>query len=571
MLLALFTSPSRRGVMSFRNTPHLQALRRSPKSVIASDRITVVPSIGNTARFSSTKFSLDDYNSMKVSELRELLKIRGLAVSGIKAQLVDRLAVGKIDTRKVEKKPRRETKMKPMPTEDDDRLDDNVEDELAGLVGQLKPTEGGESNNEKKMGKKTKDHNELPNNLVFAKEDDKDDDGWDDDDVEDDEVDPNKTVGEPRSEPRSERQKRRKEKYPKGESKGNDSITFKEDFQGTRVFVQGLAKDATWKELKDHFKIIGSVVFASVSIDKKTGRSKQCGIVQFETPAMAEKAIHEMRDHPMNGEKLYVRKDVQESRDGSNSKKAGGRDERFGNNDRPDYKTALPTEWKRANDEAEDGGGDNWYNLKDDELKEIEDLIEKRDKQRRQNNYKMSDQIRNELKEEFGIHLDDRLKLWWTDTKHGGVPGAVSDIKGEGRWGKVKSWTQIPTNPESDSMVDSELVMGLLLKRDRARKKKDFDTADDLLQKAHGSPKGGLGLRIHDESRTWRIWTERAPPRKGETPAGYEKLTPDQMCLQIVTENEPDKVDEMVQLLKKFPGREWNIFKRLKDRYDSSE
>mmetsp|Transcript_39046 Transcript_39046/g.63987 ORF Transcript_39046/g.63987 Transcript_39046/m.63987 type:complete len:105 (+) Transcript_39046:2-316(+) len=100
--------------------------------------------------------------------------------------------------------------MKPMPTEDDDRSDYNVEDELAGLVGQLKPTEGGESNNEKKMGKKTEDHKRMPNNLVFAKEDDKDDDGWDEDDVEDDEVDPNKTVGEPRPEPRSERQKKKK-------------------------------------------------------------------------------------------------------------------------------------------------------------------------------------------------------------------------------------------------------------------------------------------------------------------------------------------------------------------------
>merc|ERR1712086_389770 len=136
----------------------------------------------------------------------------------------------------------------------------------------------------------------------------------------------------------------------------------------------------------------------------------------------------------------------------------------------------------------------------------------------------------------MGVHLDDRLKLWWTDTKHGGVPELVSDIKGEGRWGKPKPWKQIPTGDKNDAMVDSNLVMDLLLKRDGARRKKDFATADGLLARAVSSPSGGLTLRVHDESRTWRIWTERPPPRKGEIPASYEKLTQER-CLEIGKEN----------------------------------
>ena len=69
-------------------------------------------------------------------------------------------------------------------------------------------------------------------------------------------------------------------------------------------------------------------VFASVSIDKQTGKSKQCGIVQFETPNMAQMAIREMRYHPMDGAKLYVRGDVQESskRDISRDRGVGGGD-----------------------------------------------------------------------------------------------------------------------------------------------------------------------------------------------------------------------------------------------------
>ena len=273
-----------------------------------------------------------------------------------------------------------------------------------------------------------------------------------------------------------------------------------------------------------------------------------------------------MRNHPLHGATLYVRKDVQESRQGGSSRGVRG-----SNYDRPENKSALPTEWRRANDEAKDGGGDEWYNLTDKELKEIVGLIEKRDKQRRQKNYKMSDKFRDELKHEYGVHLDDRHKLWWTDTKHGGVPELLSKIKGEGRWGKQKPWRQIPTDEKSDGMVDSNLVMDLLSKRDRARKKKDFVAADELLARANSSPSGGLTLRIHDEDRTWRVWTAAPPPRKGETPAGYEKLSPEEMCLRIVEENEPEKVDEIKQLLKKFPGREWNIMKRLKERYPSRD
>ena len=347
--------------------------------------------------------------------------------------------------------------------------------------------------------------------------------------------DPNQTVGTPSldEEPVSERK------------------TFKEDFLGTRVFVQGLSERTTWKELKDHFQIAGSVVFASVSIDRQTGRSKQHGIVQFETPEEAKEAIKVMRSHPLDGEKLYVREDVQESRKGSRVMNVENR-----------YDNEVPNEWKRANDEQADGSGEDWYNLKDDELKEIEGLIRKRDAQRRQRNYKMSDKIREQLKLDFGVHLDDRLKMWWTETQDGGVPDAISDIKGEGRWGKRQPWRQIPT--PSDDKVDTEHVMKLLAKRDRARKIKDFDTADEMLELAHKAPEGDLGLRIHDESRTWRIWTEKPPSRHHE---GSGDQGPAEMCLNLVKEHEPEKIAEVQSLLSKFQGREWNIYKRLRERY----
>eukprot|EP00538_Stauroneis_constricta_P014169 CAMPEP_0119568228 /NCGR_PEP_ID=MMETSP1352-20130426/38281_1 /TAXON_ID=265584 /ORGANISM="Stauroneis constricta, Strain CCMP1120" /LENGTH=133 /DNA_ID=CAMNT_0007617591 /DNA_START=6 /DNA_END=404 /DNA_ORIENTATION=- len=58
-------------------------------------------------------------------------------------------------------------------------------------------------------------------------------------------------------------------------------------FRTTRVFVEGIPDGVSWQTLKDHFRDSmedSQVVFASVSVDPETGRSKGHGIVQFETP-----------------------------------------------------------------------------------------------------------------------------------------------------------------------------------------------------------------------------------------------------------------------------------------------
>lgn len=498
MLVSLFASSSLRrswsSVLAFQlsrpTTHHHHVTRGFYKSAIT--------------RYAQT----EDYSGMKVSELRDLLRERGLAVSGIKAELVGRLA-----------------------------SNEGKDDPAAGLADELS------SNNKK-----------LPANLIFANDDDEDDDPWD----SDEQVDPNQTAVS--AELPYEQQEKKKTTTMKRQNKRPTSVKS-EDFLSTRVFVQNIPKNVNdWKDLKDHFKVAGEVAYASISVDRRTGESKQCGIVQFETPEEAKKAIRIMRDHPMNGEKLYVREDVQETRQ-PRERRGNGNKSMYGDED--SFKTRLATEWKRANDPDVDGSGNQWYNLKDDELKEIEAIIQKRDKQRRLKNYKMSDQLRDELKEEFGVHLDDRLKLWWTDTQHGGVPGVVSELKGEGRWGKRQPWRQIPTSPESDAKVDSDLVMSLLEKRDKARRGKDFETADALLERAYSAPEGDLGLRIHDESRTWRIWTTERPASKKHG----SDMSPAELCLQIVSDNEPDKLDEMKALLSKFPGREWNILKKVRSRY----
>ena len=370
-----------------------------------------------------------------------------------------------------------------------------------------------------------------------------------------------------------------------------DNQSFRQDFRGTRCFVQGIPEGTSWQDLKDHFRVAGQVVFASVSVDPRTGESKGHGIVQFETTEMAQNAIDIMRDHPLFGtHTLFVREDVQENENAQLQKKG-----------------PTPSKWKCANE-------DNAEYLSEDESTAIKALIKARDDARRRKKYQVSDRIRDDLKETYGVFLDDRLKLWWTSIDGSKVPQTIQEIKGDGRWKlKLRPWRQIPTTPENDACVNPDLVNGLLAQRDVARREQDFSTADVLLREARESPDGDLELRIHDESRTWRVWTEAPPPpsihhQQPRLDRGYEdrndrwdnetegddgddddddlefelsifkdkdpiemRKQAAQQCMDIVKEVAPEKVQEVRTLLNKFPGREFAILKKLKRTYANKE
>lgn len=148
--------------------------------------------------YMSSKKDFYDYNSLKVSELRDLLQKNGLPVIGIKAELVDRLTKANIK---------------------------------------------GAGNTKIVNGRGAK----LPPNLAFLKQNgdteewdnEEIDDEEDDEDDEDDEFDPNHTVLEP---PKAGKSVSKRET-------GDRQKNSQDDFQSTRVFVQGIPKDATWQEV----------------------------------------------------------------------------------------------------------------------------------------------------------------------------------------------------------------------------------------------------------------------------------------------------------------------------------
>eukprot|EP00899_Mesostigma_viride_P009455 jgi/Mesvir1/18510/Mv14018-RA.1 len=90
--------------------------------------------------------------------------------------------------------------------------------------------------------------------------------------------------------------------YSQGGSDG--TITL-----GRRVYVSNLTYETTWKDLKDHFRAMGNVLYADVLTDPATGKSKGCGIVEFEHASQALAAIAHLSNTNLGGRLILVRED----------------------------------------------------------------------------------------------------------------------------------------------------------------------------------------------------------------------------------------------------------------------
>ena len=160
-----------------------------------------------------------------------------------------------------------------------------------------------------------------------------------------------------------------------------------------RVFVQGLPPSVTWRELKDHFRIAGNVVYGNVTTDRDTGISKGFGVVEYETHEEAQYAIEIMQDHPLEGSVLNVREDRDR---GSNR----------GWNNRP-WTPQRNVEWARARDDpTADGSEEDAARAE-----AVYEALVERDGHRSSRWFDEADRIRDELWEQ-GIGVDDQRKVW---------------------------------------------------------------------------------------------------------------------------------------------------------------
>ncbi|KAJ1416207.1 hypothetical protein B484DRAFT_454353 [Ochromonadaceae sp. CCMP2298] len=83
---------------------------------------------------------------------------------------------------------------------------------------------------------------------------------------------------------------------------------------GGRLYIGNLDFKVRWFDLKDHFKTIGPVIRADVSMEDDGVRSKGYGIVEYASGQDAAKAIEQLNDSLLNGRPINVREDREEKR-----------------------------------------------------------------------------------------------------------------------------------------------------------------------------------------------------------------------------------------------------------------
>lgn len=200
---------------------------------------------------------------------------------------------------------------------------------------------------------------------------------------------------------------------------------FRDNFQGTRCFVENLSFDTDWQSLKDAFSYEGyPIVYASVSTHRDTGRSKGHGIVQFETAHAAEHAIAEMTGYELDGRFINVRPDFQERqrRDGTSA----GRGE--GARGKAKSESWMNREWSRVEGT---GDGTDDANVVEGEVNE---LLSKRDGAREARDFEVADGLLEDL-ERMGVYVDDarRQRVWWVGRRADGQESRRGSRAARGR------------------------------------------------------------------------------------------------------------------------------------------
>lgn len=75
------------------------------------------------------------------------------------------------------------------------------------------------------------------------------------------------------------------------------------------LYVGNLAYETSWQDLKDHMRAAGNVDTAKIITGQSDGRSKGCGIVVYQRPQDAARAIRELQNSELDGRPIYIRED----------------------------------------------------------------------------------------------------------------------------------------------------------------------------------------------------------------------------------------------------------------------
>ncbi|MBU4016938.1 RNA-binding protein [Patescibacteria group bacterium] len=107
-----------------------------------------------------------------------------------------------------------------------------------------------------------------------------------------------------------------------------------------KLFVGGISWDTTESSLKDFFAKAGTVISATIIIDRYTGKSKGFGFVEMSTDEEAEKAKNELNGQSLDGRSIVINEArPQQPRENNYSGgNGGGKNYGGGNDKRRDYR-----------------------------------------------------------------------------------------------------------------------------------------------------------------------------------------------------------------------------------------
>ncbi|EKX42499.1 hypothetical protein GUITHDRAFT_141172 [Guillardia theta CCMP2712] len=125
------------------------------------------------------------------------------------------------------------------------------------------------------------------------------------------------------------------------------------------------------------------------------------------------------------------------------------------------------------------------------------ELLARRDRARRNKDFEVADAIRDDLLLELNVHVDDKERAWWPD---GTMPEFLANAKAEGGRGRAKMETFGWVRGEPKNIpLDEMLIYQLLSRREIARRNREFDLADDLMDQLRRS---GVSF-CDDNSKVW--------------------------------------------------------------------
>jgi len=152
---------------------------------------------------------------------------------------------------------------------------------------------------------------------------------------------------------------------------------------------------------------------------------------------------------------------------------------------------------KKRNAWTRRGGG----NLSSDEVGAVEGLIAQRNKVKRDRNFSAADALRDRLRDDYNVRLDDRSREWRVDSDdYAYVPGADT-----------------PLSEEAVAAIHAQVAA-----RTAAKKNKDYETADRIRDALTDE----FGVAIDDRTREWRAVGAGRGGERFEEEAGKSQASP---------------------------------------------